>query len=503
MTKIVKIVFIIYGICYNYVGGNKMKKNNLWKAIGICFVAFIVLSWIIPIGGFTGGIFSKGTVSPLGFMDIFRYPIITASTNVFLLTAFVILLMGGFYGILNQTGVYGKVVDKVTSGFKNNGLVFLAISILVFSILSSLTGLTLPLFVMVPFFVAVILNLGYKKVIAMLSTVGAILVGNMASTYGFNVNGYIAFFFEIGMNDTIVTRLLFYLVTIALFIGFVLFLSSKNKSDVKAGKKESKNEASELEIPLYKNYVDYKKSAVPVVVVSIFMMVLVLVGMYNWETGFNVDFFNNIYNSIMEFEISGYPIFKNLIGSIDPIGYWSNYELAIILFLATLLIAWIYNVKGKEKWNAFMDGVKEMVPIAVYTVAASILFLLMNATSSTGATFFNTIANFFITMTKGFNAFTFGLASMIGGVFYNDFPYLLNSLYGPITSLYTNFGFIGILMQMLHGFVMLIAPTSIILVAGLRFLNISYTEWFKNVWKYLLLALLSIVTFSIVLLLIG
>lgn len=491
------------GICYNYDGGNKMKKNNLWKAIGVCFIIFIVLSWIIPEGTFTSGIFSKGTTAPLGFMDILRYPIITASTTLFLLTAFVILLIGGFYGVLNQTGVYANIVNKVSAYFKEKENIFLIITILLFSVLASLTALTLPLFIMVPFFVAVILTLGYNKVTAMLSTVGAILVGNMASTYGFNINGYISFFFETGINDTIVTRMLFYLVTMILFIGFVLFLGSKSKGNV--DKKSLKNEGQSLEIPLYKNREESKKSAVPVVLISIFMMVLVLVGMYNWETGLHVEVFNNIYKSIMEFEISGYAIFKNLIGSIDPIGYWSNYELAIILFLATLLIAWIYNVKGKDKWEAILDGIKEMVPVAIYTVAASILFLLMNATSNstTGATFFQTIANFFITMTNGFHALTFGALSMIGGVFYNDFPYLLNSLYVPITSLYTNYGFIGMFMQMIHGLVMLIAPTSVILVAGLRFLNISYTEWFKNIWKYLLLAIVAIATFTVVLLLMG
>ena len=476
-----------------------MKKNNLWKAIGICFIAFVILSWIIPTGTFSYGTFVKGETTPLGFFDIFRYPMITASTSLFVLTAIVMLLIGGFYGVLNQTGVYATVVNKVVNKFKDKGHIFLTITILVFAILASLTGLTLPLFVMVPFFVAVVVKLGYSKVVALLSTVGAILVGNMGSTYGFNINGYLSFFFETGMNDTIATRILFFLVITSALITFILLLSEKNKTTLKKGKKDSKKEEQALEIPLYENHVDKKKSLAPMVIISIVMMVIVCIGMYNWETGLQVDFFTNIHTSITNFEISGYPIFKNIIGSIDPIGYWTNYEFAIILFLATLLIAWIYNVKGSEKWQAFLNGVKQMVPVAIYTVAASILFLLMN----TGSTFFGTVVNFFITLTKGFNVFSFGALSAIGSIFYNDFPYLVNALYDPITSLYTNYGFIGMLMQMIHGLVMLIAPTSVILVAGLRYLDISYTEWFKNIWKYLLLALIIIVIFIIILLLLG
>lgn len=467
-----------------------MKKNNLWKAIGICFIAYIILSWLIPVGTISSGVLSKGDTVPLGFFDILRYPIITASTTVFVVNAIVILLIGGFYGVLNQTGVYSRVVQNLAGRFHQNS--FLIISILVLSILSSLTGLTLPLFTLVPFLVAVILTLGCSKVVALLSTVGAILVGNMGSTYGFNINGYLSFFFETKMNDTIITRLLFFIAVVGLFIGIVLYMNGKKST------KES--EIKDLEIPLYKNHDDKKKSAVPMVVVSIVSIVVILIGMYNWADGLGISFFKNIYDSIMEVEISGYPLFKNILGSIDMMGSWSNYEFAIILLLSTLLIAWIYNIKGKEKWDSFISGLKEMVPVALYVVAASIIFLLMNVGN---ATFFNTIANFFLTIVKGFNVFTFGLLSMVGSLFYQEFPYLVNSLYDPITTLYTNYGFIGMMLQMFHGFVMLVAPTSIILVAGLSFLNISYTEWLKNIWKYMLFAFLIIAAFTAGLLLLG
>ncbi len=470
-----------------------MKKNNLWKAIGICFIAYVILTWIIPVGSFSSSTLSKGTTEPLGFIDMIRYPLLTGSTSLFVLIGIVMLLIGGFYGVLNQTGVYANVVNKIAKKYKEKKNVFVVISILVFAVLSSLTALTIPLFIMVPFFVAVILSLGYSKIVAMLSTVGAILVGNMASTYGFNINGYLSYFFGTNIHDTILTRFLFLAVATGAFIYFTVHICAK--------KNDTKNE-SKVEIPLYQNHVDKKKSAVPMVVIAIVMMLLILVGMYNWEIGLNIEFFNNIHSAIMDFKIAGYPLFKNIIGEMDPMGYWTNYEFAIIIFLVTLLIAWIYNIKGKEKWKAFVDGAKEMVPVALYAIIANIIFLLMNS-SSAGATIFNTIANFFMTLTKGFNVFSFGVLSAIGGIFYNDFPFMINSLYNPITSLYKDFTFISMLTQMIHGFVMLIVPTSVLLVAGLRYFNISYTEWLKNIWKYLILAFVAIAIFIVLLLLLA
>lgn len=478
-----------------------MKKNNLWKAIGISFIVFVILSWIIPTGSFSSGVLTKGTTAPLGILDIFRYPLVTSTTSIFVLTGIVILLIGGFYGVLNKTGAYSKLVENITKKFKGKEKTFLIISIFVLSLLASLTGLTIPLFILVPFFITVILSLGYNKITALLATVGGILVGNLGSTYGFNINGYVSYFLGNGINDTIVSRVILFILLTGLLMLFVSYINKNNT--IKPVKKTKKNEVEEIktDIPLYEKNVDKKKSIVPMVALSVVMMLLIIVGTYNWETGLNIDVFTNMHNSIMNFKLNGYPIFQNLIGSVDPIGYWSNYEVAIILFLTTLLISFIYKVKGKEKWNAFLNGMKEMIPVAIYAVLASILFLLMN-NSDNGATLFNTIADYLMHITKGFNIFGFGLISIIGSFFYNDFPYLLNALYDPITTLYTNTGFIGIVMQVMHGLVMLVAPTSVILVAGLRYLNISYTDWLKNIWKYLLIAFLLIAIVLTILLLV-
>ena len=55
------------------------------------------------------------------------------------------------------------------------------------------------------------------------------------------------------------------------------------------------------------------------------------------------------------------------------------------------------------------------------------------------------------------------------------------------------------MIQVLHGIVMMIIPTSILLVAGLSYMKISYKEWFKYIWKYLLEVLvIGIIIFIIV-----
>jgi uncharacterized ion transporter superfamily protein YfcC len=95
-----------------------MKKNSIIKAIAITFFVYILLSWIVPTGSYQNGVFTKGTTSPVGISDFFIYPVSTAITSIFVLTALVILLIGGLYGVMNKTGAYQKFVEGTVKKFE-------------------------------------------------------------------------------------------------------------------------------------------------------------------------------------------------------------------------------------------------------------------------------------------------------------------------------------------------------------------------------------------------
>jgi uncharacterized ion transporter superfamily protein YfcC len=131
-----------------------------------------------------------------------------------------------------------------------------------------------------------------------------------------------------------------------------------------------------------------------------------------------------------------------------------------------------------------------MVPVALISIAANLIFLLMN-TDSNGYTFYNTIASQILGSSIG--AINLSITTAIGSIFYNDFPYLLSVLYSPITTLTEDMSLVGLVTQSIHGLMQLILPTSVILAAGLTFFKISYTDWLKNLWKLFLGFLASII----------
>lgn len=493
-----------------------MKKHNLLKVMGIAFLLLVVMSWIIPTGIYSGATFTKGSTEPVGLFDLFRVPLISMGT--FFQYGLIFLAIGGFYGVLEKTGAYYKLVDRLAHKFKGKETRFLIVTMILFALLSSLTALSMPLFILVPFFIAVILVMGYSNVTALAATVGAILVGMIGSTYGFSVSGYINNFFNLEVNQEIFTKIILFVLVTFLLVFFVVSRAKKEmvqevkkikkenekskKKDSKA-KKESKKETvitKEVKryIPFYEKSEESKKSYMPIVIVTSVVVIFLLVAMFNWVYGLGVTFFQENYESMMEVSIGDYPIVANILGDISQIGYWGNYELVVLLVMATLLLSWIYSVKLDEMIDGFAKGVKRMLPTAVYAMLASVIFTVMINTQ-TGYTIFATITDFFMNLTKDANVAITALPALTGSLLYNDFYYLLNVVTGLFTTKFTaaELPVIGFIFQIIYGIAMMILPTSIVLVAGLKYLNVSYKDWFKYIWK-LLLELILVCTVVVV-----
>jgi hypothetical protein len=202
------------------------------------------------------------------------------------------------------------------------------------------------------------------------------------------------------------------------------------------------------------------------------------------KTKEKISLFNDIHGTITGIKIGDYKLVSNLIGNnISVMGSWTNYELCLVLFVFGFIIGKLYKLTFKEIVEGAIEGIKEIIPVALMTIAANILFLLVNSNSE-GYTFFSTIINFL--QGSKIAVVPFGLISLIGSLLYNDFPYLLSSLYGAVVSFSDQYVLIGMIAQTIHGLVQLIAPTSVILVAGLTYFKIPYTKWLKENWKLFL-----------------
>ena len=114
-----------------------MKKHGLFKILLLVLLVVIVLTYCIKGRG--------DAISYLGLGDVFLN--FLQSFYYFFDTILFILIVGGFYGVLNKTGAYKKLLDKIVTKFKPKSKEFVFAIIILFALITALTGLTIPLLV--------------------------------------------------------------------------------------------------------------------------------------------------------------------------------------------------------------------------------------------------------------------------------------------------------------------------------------------------------------------
>lgn len=527
-----------------------MKRNNLLKVLGITFFVVVFLTWIIPAGNFSSGEYLKTTTEPLGFFDLARTPLIAVANLI--QYGILFALIGGLYGVLEKTGAYLPMVDKIIKKWKGKERVLLAILTVLFTLVSAVTGLDLLLLVLTPFIASIVIGLGCDKISAMLVTIGSIIIGKIGSVYSSSVTFNSVQYLGIKASDEILTRIIICLIVTVLYTLFIVgrnkkqkvvneivkeeVVSKKTPAKKAVVKKESAKKASVKKTSTAKKTNTTKKTTtsksssskktsttkkttkacaktantivvknnskkvLPLVLISLLVLIVIFVAMYNWEIAFNTTFFTDLYTSVLEIEVFDFPIVANLIGSITPFGNWGIYDLIIFIALATFVIGWLYAVKLDDIIDGFVDGVKKFLPAASLAVFANIIYAAMYS-SSTGSNILFTITDWILGLTKGFNVATMSLLAGVGSFFINDYQALVGTLSSPISLSYTDsnvYSFIAIIFQCMYGLVMMIAPTSVLLIGGLSLFEISFCEWIKNIWKFLLKLFVVIVIIFII-----
>lgn len=454
-----------------------MKKNNLFKILMICLFSYVLLTWLIPTGSYSDGTFALGSRVPLGLFDLFREPLKLIAN--FIHYAMIILAIGGFYSVLNRTGVYSKMIDSITKKFKGLENLYLGITIALVAILSSFFGLNFVFFALMPFTIAVLMSMKFSKKNALLASVGPIFIGTIASMYSIEVNGYQKYFLGIEYGQNLLVKIIFLLLLIALLIFFII----KNQKGIK---KASKEEIPMLEKEEGKKAENKKKKVLPLVIIFALSFVLLLLGSFNWSYTFNVTAFDSLQTSISNLQIGDFSIITNLLGSVTALGTWDLYFIVIIFLMASFVIGWIYSLKLDDILDALLEGNKKMAKPAFYVLLAGIVMIPI-LTASTNIT--TTITNAILGLSKGFNIITAFLSGIVSSLFYNDYTQGLYMAVDSIKAHITNTEMIPLtafIYQVVQGVSYFILPTSALLLGGLVYLDIPFKEWVKYIWKFVL-----------------
>ncbi|MBR3210333.1 MAG: hypothetical protein IKF71_00145 [Bacilli bacterium] len=216
-----------------------MKKHNIVKVVLITLLVFLVLSWIFPAAYFSSEYIDQGRVQ-MGLSDVFNY--FMTSLSYFGHFALYLILVGCFYGVLYKIPAYRTFLDKIVA--KVNSKVFIVVTVILLAFGVSFAGLQFGFAIFVPFIVALILLMGYDKIVAAMVVVGSIAAGLIGNTCAYANNSILVGTLSIDKNFQIGVRIVVLIVAIAIVLFniymYVKRLAGPAKKVAKPAKKEEK-----------------------------------------------------------------------------------------------------------------------------------------------------------------------------------------------------------------------------------------------------------------------
>jgi uncharacterized ion transporter superfamily protein YfcC len=328
---------------------------------------------------------------------------------------------------------------------------------------------------MFPFIISVLFAMGYNKFTAALVTIGSVSVGYVGLIYMPENTSLVNTIFALENGNELLARI----VILVLGIAILIYNTLKYVKD----KKQNKITPAEI-----KEYVptlnDTKARTWPMIIILDVICLIFMIGMIPWETELNIKIFANATNWIKEFSIGSMPILYKLLGEIPAFGTWSALEYTVVLIIGIILLALIYKISFKDLVDAIIDGVRKHIPTVMLLILAYMVLVI-----TLSHPFLLTIVKFLLELTKGFNIVTMSLVSFITAFFTVEKYYASLILLEYVKSVITDTALhplIAVLVQAMNGLALLIAPTSIILLATLAYLKISFKDWMKFITKIIL-----------------
>lgn len=536
-----------------------MKKHNILKVVLLSILVVALLTWILPSANFSSELV-VGTRAQLGIFDIMSY--FVEIFRYFPYVLVVVLAIGMFYGVAYKIPSYRALLDKIANGFKGKEFIFLSVIMVLISLIVSVTGLNFGILFVFPFVISVVLLMGYNKLVAASVTVGSTVVGMLGTTLGTNVTYYINYILGTDVYSEILTKVILLVVGLIVLIYNVLSYAKKVKNDTdkvvelvpgaianekkvvkeekveakvdskdtkkakttkttkakketkstkttkstkssKTTKKTStKTRANDLKSIFVKKVsndsVKTKKVRTwPFIIIFDLVVIILGVSTFDWMGILKVDWFNTALTAVQEFTIFDFPIFAKILGNVGEFGAWTlNYEVPTLIVLATCFLAFIYGVKFNDFLDGIEDGIKRAMKPAIYMFMVYLVLIIV-----TYNPFQLNITKFFMELTNDLNVITMTIIAMISSIFNVECVYTAQSTLPYVTSIVTDstlYPLLSVIFQAVYGLTMLVAPTSVILIGTLTYLDVSYTQWLKHIWKlFLELLVILVVVFFI------
>ena len=439
------------------------KEKSLYKVLTIVILMTMVLSYIIPGTTMNYGTVEKGTIIPVPFADVFTNGI--TSLSAFLTTFIYVLFIGVFYAVIKKTNKYEALVNNTAVSFNKNKGMFIVLTIFVLGLMTMFTGEIYAMLVFVPFLISVIRKLGYDKPTSIVSTIGSIFLGNAGSLYTYYSNQMLS----LTVNDNVLVKVIITLVGLVSLVAFILVFGNKpEKTKDLVKSKENK--------------------MLPIIVTFIVLFVILVLGFVNWAGFFKFNGFTEFLETLRKGTVGKVSIFNALVGqSVVAFGNWQPYHASVLFLFVALIISVIYRIKTDDIFEAAKTGLKKAFPYAVIVILANLV--LVNVYSS--GIFYTIVVGL---TKKTITLYNTAITSIIAAIGFPDYAYSTQfTITGIMGTKATNYQqLFAVVFQAVYSVFLLVSPTSILLLFGLKYTDTKYKDWIKYIYKYFIVLFITI-----------
>lgn len=540
------------------------EKNSVINVILVTIMAFMLFTWVLPAAVYSGQFADQGRIQ-MGFFDLFNYPV-TALSYFGYIAFFILAIGGfyGILNKIPAYRTFlNKFVAKV-QGTEKMVLVIMMLLIAVLTSLGGMQLALLVFFPMLVSII--LLMGFDKMVAAMVLVGSVMVgIAGSTYGYG-NTNIIMSALSLGITSEIITKIVILLLGLIILVVNVIFYINkkqlaavvikkeevkkpevkvsakeetkktkaaktikttkdSKNSTKTKSGSKKSGKSSSNKNIKaalkdedviVVKETVngtelnEYVPAEVngshsiwPFIVVFSLLFVLFVLAFLPWSNGFGNEVFSTVTTGVTKAEMFGFPIWSKLLGTINAFGYWTVIDLLFPLTLLVLFLSLVYKVKFNDVLDGFLAGIKKALPLGLIVVLVYTCLVIV-----TYHPFQLTIYKVLLGAAKKFGfvgALVSSFVATLASAFNVDPSYAFQSVLMYLTSVVTDtasYPVIGVIFQSMYGFTMLFAPTSVILMVALSYLDIPYKKWLKTIWKLLLeFLVILLIVFTILVLL--
>ena len=489
------------------------KMPSSFSVLLIIIAIMAVLTWIIPAGQYKvddagaiiAGSYESVKAHPQGIWDVLMAPINAmlgkAPTSAAIDVAFFILMVGGFLGVVNETGTLDVGIASIVRKYKGREKMLILILMPLFALGGTTYGMGEETMAFYPLLVPVMMSVGFDSLTGVAIILLGSQIGCLASTLNPFATGIASSTAGVSLGEGIILRLIFWVVLTGLSTWFVYKYADKiqkdpTKSLTYATREEDMKFFNVGEDDDNVNSTLTKKQK-QVFVLFVLTFVLMVLSFIPWS-GLGIKFFDN-FNSWL----TGLPVVGQIIGSSTAaLGTWYFPEGAMLFAFMGILIGIVYGLKEEQIISSFMAGAADLLSVALIVAIARGIQVIMNNGMIT-----DTILNW---GKQGLSGLSSQVFIVLTYIFYLPMSFLIPSSSGLASATMGIMAPLGEFVnvrpsliitayQSASGVLNLIAPTSGIVMGALALGRINIATW----WKFMAKLVVAVIVITIALLLLG